>query len=254
MMKRRLFSILLALCMTLAMLPAAAFAKSVSFNGEIIIENNRWEFADDETVCYYIPTTNGNFRVNQPNSDSYLKVTKTGENEITITVHGNVNISVNKRDTIKSIKNLIITGAADGKNTLSLSTTTRGTAISVLGDLTVTGIALTATAGNGHALRANNITVSDATLDATNNSADSATIQATQGDGPLGNLTVSGASAITVPNKGISFVIFSGRLSKFWGLERNSFALSFNMLISPISPLKRSLSSLLTNTTKVFLR
>ena len=199
MMKRRLFSILLALCMTLAMLPAAAFAKSVSFNGEIIIENNRWEFADDETVCYYIPGKNGKFSVSQPNSGSFLKVTKTGENEIAITVHGNVNISVNKRDTIKSIKNLIITGAT-GKDTLSLSTTKDGTAISVLGDLTVTGIALTATAGNGHALRANNITVSDATLDATNNSADSATIQATQGDGPLGNLTVSGASAITVTN------------------------------------------------------
>ena len=199
-MKRRLFSILLALCMALAMLPTAAFAKSVSFNGEIIIENNRWEFADDETVCYYIPTTNGKFSVNQPNSDSYLKVTKTGENEITITVHGNVNISVNKRDTIKSIKNLIITGAT-GKDTLSLSTTTRGTAISVLGDLTVTGIALTATADNGPALRANNITVSDATLIATNNSADSAAIQAMQGDGPLGNLTVSGTSAITVTNK-----------------------------------------------------
>ena len=200
-MKRRLFSILFALCMTLAMLPAAAFAKSVSFNGEIIIENNRWEFADDETVGYYIPGKNGKFSVNQPNSGSFLKVTKTSENEITITVHGNVNISVNKRDTIKSIKNLIIAGAADGKNTLSLSTTTDGTAISVLGDLTVTGITLTATAGNGPALRANSITISNATLDATNNSADSAAIQATQGDGPLGNLTVSGTSAITVTNK-----------------------------------------------------
>ena len=82
-----------------------------------------------------------------------------------------------------------------------MSTTKGGTAISVLGDLTVTGITLTATAGNGHALRANNITVSDATLIATNNSADSAAIQATQGDGPLGNLTVSGTSAITVTNK-----------------------------------------------------
>ncbi len=206
-MKRRLFSILLALCMTLAMLPAAAFAKSVSFNGEIIIENNRWEFADDETVCYYIPGKNGKFSVNQPNSASFLKVTKTGENEITITVHGNVTlqgkeaISFKDANAIKSIKNLIITGATAGENSLSLSTTTRGTAISVLGDLTVTGITLTATAGNGHALRANNITVSDATLIATNNSAESAAIQATQGDGPLGNLTVSGTSAITVTNK-----------------------------------------------------
>ena len=205
-MKRRLFSILLALCMTLAMLPAAAFAKSVSFNGEIIIENNRWEFADDETVCYYIPGKNGKFSVNQPNSASFLKVTKTGENEITITVHGNVTlqgkeaISFKDANAIKSIKNLIITGATAGENSLSLSTTTRGTAISVLGDLTVTGITLTATAGNGHALRANNITVSDATLIATNNSAESAAIQATQGDGPLGNLTVSGTSAITVTN------------------------------------------------------
>ena len=205
-MKRRLFSILLALCMTLTMLPASAFAKSVSFNGEIIIENNRWEFADDETVCYYIPGKNGKFSVNQPNSGSFLKVTKTGENEITITVFGNVTLqgkkalSANDENAIKSIKNLIITGATAGENSLSLSTTTRGTAISVLGDLTVTGIALTVTAGNGHALRANNITISDATLIATNNSADSAAIQATQGDGPLGNLTVSGTSAITVTN------------------------------------------------------
>ena len=205
-MKRRLFSILLALCMTLAMLPAAAFAKSVSFNGEIIIENNRLEFADDETVCYYIPGKNGKFSVNQPNSGSFLKVTKTGENEITITVHGNVAlqgkaaISFKDANAIKSIKNLIITRATDGENSLSLSTTKDGTAITVLGDLTVTGIALTATAGNGRALQANNITVSDVTLIATNNSADSAVIQATQGDGPLGNLTVSGASAITVTN------------------------------------------------------
>ena len=200
-MKRRLFSILLVLCMTLAMLPAAAFAGESSHDSDITIKHSGWKFTGDETVCYYIPTTNGKFSVNQPNSDSYLKVTKTGENEITITVHGNVNISVNKRDTIKSIKNLIITGAADGKNTLSLSTTKDGTAISVLGDLTVTSIALTATAGNGSALRANNITVSDATLIATNNSADNTAIQATQGDGPLGNLTVSGTSAITVTNK-----------------------------------------------------
>ena len=205
-MKRRLFCILLALCMALAMLPAAAFAKSVSFNGEIIIENNRWEFADDETVCYYIPGKNGKFSVNQPNSGSFLKVTKTGENEITITVFGNVTLqgkkalSANDENAIKSIKNLIITGAT-GKDTLSLSTTKGGTAISVLGDLTVTGIALTATAGNGPALRANNITISNATLDVTNNSANNAAIQATQGDGPLGNLTVSGTSAITVTNK-----------------------------------------------------
>ena len=199
-MKRRLFSILLALCMTLTMLPASAFAGESSYDSDITIKHSGWTFKSDKEVGYYIPTTNGKFSVNQPNSDSYLKVAKTGENEITITVHGNVNISVNKRDTIKSIKNLIITGAADGKNTLSLSTTTDGTAISVLGDLTVTGITLTVTAGNGPALRANNITVSDATLIATNNSADNTAIQATQGDGPLGNLTVSGTSAITVTN------------------------------------------------------
>ena len=205
-MKRRLFSILLALCMTLAMLPAAAFAKPVSFNGEIIIENLGWLFLNNDEVGYYIPGRNRTFSVKHPNSGPYLKVTKTGENEITITVHGNVTlqgkeaISFKDANAIKSIKNLIITGAA-GKDTLSLSTTTRGTAISVLGDLTVTGIALTATADNGPALRANNITVSDTTLIATNNSADSAAIQATQGDGPLGNLTVSGTSAITVTNK-----------------------------------------------------
>ena len=205
-MKRRLFSILLALCMTLAMLPAAAFAKSVSFNGEIIIENFGWLFLNNDEVGYYIPGKSERFRSIPPDAGPYLKVTKTGENEITITVHGNVTlqgkeaISFKDANAIKSVKNLIITGATAGENSLSLSTTTRGTAISVLGDLTVTGIALTATAGNGHALRANNITVSDATLIATNNSADNAAIQATQGDGPLGNLTVSGASAITITN------------------------------------------------------
>ena len=205
MMKRRLFSILLVLCMALAMLSTAAFAKPVSFNGEIIIENLGWLFLNNDEVGYYIPGKNGKFSVNQPNSDSYLKVTKTGENEITITVFGNVTlqgkeaISFKDANAIKSIKNLIITGAT-GKDTLSLSTTKGGTAITVLGDLTVTGIALTVTAGNGPALRANNITISNATLDVTNNSADSAAIQATQGDGPLGNLTVSGTSAITVTN------------------------------------------------------
>ena len=205
-MKRRLFSILLALCMTLAMLPAAAFAKSVSYNGEIIIENFGWLFLNNDEVGYYIPGKSERFRSIPPDAGPYLKVTKTGENEITITVFGNVTlqgkeaISFKDANAIKSIKNLIITGATDGKNSLSLSTTTRGKAISVLGDLTVTGITLTVTAGNGHALRANNITVSDATLIATNNSADSAAIQATQGDGPLGNLTVSGASAITITN------------------------------------------------------
>ena len=206
-MKRRLFSILLALCMTLAMLPTAAFAKSASYNGEIIIENFGWLFLNNDEVGYYIPGKSERFRSIPPDAGPYLKVTKTGENEITITVFGNVTlqgkeaISFKDANAIKSIKNLIITGATDGKNTLSLSTTTRGTAISVLGDLTITGIALTATAGNGHALRANSITISNATLDATNNSADSAAIQATQGDGPLGNLTVSGTSAITVTNK-----------------------------------------------------
>ena len=204
-MKRRLFSLLLVLCMTLTMLPASAFAKSDSYNGEIIIENLGWLFLNNDEVGYYIPGKSGKFSVNQPNSGSFLKVAKTGENEITITVHGNVTLqgkkalSANDENAIKSIKNLIITGAT-GKDTLSLSTTKDGTAISVLGDLTVTGIALTATADNGPALRANSITISGATLDATNNSADSAAIQATQGDGPLGNLTVSGASAITVTN------------------------------------------------------
>ena len=205
-MKRRLFSILLALCMTLAMLPAAAFAKSASYNGEIIIENLGWLFLNNDEVGYYIPGKSERFRSIPPDAGPYLKVTKTGENEITITVFGNVTlqgkeaISFKDANAIKSKKNLIIAGAT-GKDTLSLSTTMLGTAISVLGDLTVTGITLTATADNGHALQANNITVSDATLDATNNSADSAAIQATQGDGPLGNLTVSGASVITVTNK-----------------------------------------------------
>ena len=205
-MKRRLFSILLVLCMTLTMLPASAFAKSASYNGEIIIENFGWLFLNNDEVGYYIPGKSERFRSIPPDSGPYLKVTKTGENEITITVFGNVTlqgkeaISFKDANAIKSVKNLIITGAT-GKDTLSLSTTKDGTAITVLGDLTVTGITLTATAGNGPALRANNITVSDATLIATNNSADSAAIQATQGDGPLGNLTVSGASAIAVTNK-----------------------------------------------------
>ena len=125
-MKRRLFSILLVLCMTLAMLPAAAFAKSVSYNGEIIIENFGWLFLNNDEVGYYIPGKSERFRSIPPDAGPYLKVTKTGENEITITVFGNVTlqgkeaISFKDANAIKSIKNLIITGAADGKNTLSL--------------------------------------------------------------------------------------------------------------------------------------
>ena len=95
-MKKRLFSILLALCMTLAMLPAAAFAKSVSYNGEIIIENLGWLFLNNDEVGYYIPGRNRTFSVKHPNSGPYLKVTKTGENEITITVFGNVTLQGKK--------------------------------------------------------------------------------------------------------------------------------------------------------------
>ena len=205
-MKRRLFSLLLVLCMTLTMLPTAAFAGESSYDSDITIKHSVWTFKSDKEVGYYIPTTNGKFSVNQPNSGPFLRVTKTGENEITITVFGNVTLqgkkalSANDENAIKSIKNLIITGAT-GKDTLSLSTTTRGMAISVLGDLTVTGIALTATADNGHALQAGNITLSDATIIATNNSADSAAVQVMQGDDSLGNLTISGASTITATNK-----------------------------------------------------
>ena len=42
-MKRRLFSILLALCMTLAMFPAAAFAGESSYDSDITIKHSGWK-------------------------------------------------------------------------------------------------------------------------------------------------------------------------------------------------------------------
>ena len=59
-MKRRLFSILLALCMALAMLPTAAFAGESSYDSDITIKHSVWTFKSDKEVGYYIPTTNVN--------------------------------------------------------------------------------------------------------------------------------------------------------------------------------------------------
>ena len=67
-MKKRLFSILLILCMALTMLPVTALAGVVSEAGDISIKNLRWKFENDGEVVYYISDGNGEFTQTQPES------------------------------------------------------------------------------------------------------------------------------------------------------------------------------------------
>ena len=160
-MKKRLMSILLTLCMLITMLPTTAWAADqegpVTVNGDISIEGKGWNFKKDGSPykpVYY--NFQGNFieDLEKWGSNPYLELTREG-NTITVTVHGNVSLSTEK-DTSKNDQgkecigvnksfssyelNLIITGAADGNNTLSLTSKGFGyTLSSYQGDVTFTG-------------------------------------------------------------------------------------------------------------------
>ena len=154
-MKKRLFSILLVLCMALTMLPVTALAGVVSEAGDISIKNLRWKFENDGEVVYYISDGNGEFTQTQPESGSYLKLTK-NDKEITATVVGDVEITAHgiSCDTVWTYNSLLING--NGSLIVKYKEKKSGqnyTAIEAY-SLTVDGISLTAEASMGYAIYA----------------------------------------------------------------------------------------------------
>ena len=154
-MKKRLFSILLVLCMALTMLPVTALAGEVSEAGDISIKNLRWKFENDGEIVYYISDGDGKFTQTQPESGSYLKLTKNNK-IITATVVGDVEITANgiSCDTVWTYNSLLINGS--GKLIVKYQEKESGqnyTAIEAY-SLTVDGISLTAEASMGYAIYA----------------------------------------------------------------------------------------------------
>ena len=154
-MKKRLFSILLVLCMALTMLPVTALAEVVSEAGDISIKNLRWKFENDGEIVYYISDGDGEFTQTQPESGSYLKLTKNNK-IITATVFGDVEITAHgiSCDTVWTYNSLLINGS--GKLIVKYQEKESGqnyTAIEAY-SLTVDGISLTAEASMGYAIYA----------------------------------------------------------------------------------------------------
>ena len=154
-MKKRLFSILLVLCMALTMLPVTALAGVVSEAGDISIKNLRWKFENDGEIVYYTSDGDGEFTQTQPESGSYLKLTKNNK-IITATVFGDVEITANgiSCDTVWTYNSLLINGS--GKLIVKYQEKESGqnyTAIEAY-SLTVDGISLTAEASMGYAIYA----------------------------------------------------------------------------------------------------
>ena len=154
-MKKRLFSILLVLCMALTMLPVTALAEVVSEAEDISIKNLRWKFENDGEIVYYISDGDGKFTQTQPESGSYLKLTK-NEKKITATVVGDVEITAYgiSCDTVWTDNSLLINGS--GKLIVKYQEKESGqnyTAIEA-DSLTVDGISLTTEASMGYAIYA----------------------------------------------------------------------------------------------------
>ena len=154
-MKKRLFSILLVLCMALTMLPVTALAGVVSTAGDISIKNLRWKFENDGEIVYYISDGDGKFTQTQPESGSYLKLTKNNK-IITATVVGDVEITAYgiSCDTVWTYNSLLINGS--GSLIVKYQEKESGqnyTAIEAY-SLTVDGISLTAEASMGYAIYA----------------------------------------------------------------------------------------------------
>ena len=161
-MKKRLLSALLALALVFVLLPTTALAEVVSnyFDCDISILGNYWKFKKDSNNEYlpvYYKSEASSFEDGTvAPENNYLEIRKTGEKEITITVHGDVNITATgiSIDTIAANKSVIING--DGHLTVKYTWTKSGqnhSAIAV-STLTVEGVALSAEASMGPALSA----------------------------------------------------------------------------------------------------
>ena len=156
-MKKCLFSILLVLCMALTMLPVTALAGVVSEAGDISIKNLRWKFENDGEVVYYISDGDGVFTQTQPESGSYLKLTK-NDKEITATVVGNVEITAHgiSCDTVWTDNSLLINGSGSLIVSYKMKEPTQNYNAIQVYSLTVDGISLTAEASMGYAIYAFN--------------------------------------------------------------------------------------------------
>lgn len=150
-MKKRLLSALLALALVFVLLPTTALAETPAQNADIYIAGTGWNFEKDgstyQTVYYQIQSGTGVFLKEFGNefgkvwtTDPYLEITRV-ENDVTITVHGKMEISSNE-SCIQSVKsysnaiNLIITGTKN--DTLTLTNSSIGDAIySHNGDVTI---------------------------------------------------------------------------------------------------------------------
>ena len=163
-MKKRLFSILLVLCMALTMLPITALAEVVSSGTyDIAINGIKWKFEENDSGEYIPVYYYANYTFNTDEgygfrTDDNLKLTKVG-NTVTISFrrgtsnsfHSNpVDFTINSGENNKSTpciemgngNNLVITG--EGSNgTLYLTHDTpngSGAALSSeVGDITITG-------------------------------------------------------------------------------------------------------------------
>lgn len=159
-MKKRLLSALLALALVFVLLPTTALAKVVSdyFDCDISILGNYWKFEKDSNNEYlpvYYKSEASSFEDSTvAPENNYLEIRKTGEKEITITVHGDVNITATGIyiDTIAASKSVIING--DGHLTVKYTWTKSGQNYSAIdvSTLTVEGVALSAEASMGPAL------------------------------------------------------------------------------------------------------
>ena len=154
-MKKRLFSILLVLCMALTMLPVTALAGVVSEAEDISIKNLRWKFENDGEIVYYISDGDGVFTQTQPESGSYLKLTK-NDKEITATVVGNVEITAHgiSCDTVWTDNSLLINGSGSLIVSYKMKEPTQNYNAIQVYSLTVDGISLTAEASMGYAIYA----------------------------------------------------------------------------------------------------
>lgn len=196
-MKKRLLSALLALALVFVLLPTTALAEETTYSdSEITISGKYWNFGNKGTSGEYAPVyfrSNGTtFEESEPTGSNYLEIRKTSANEITIKVHGTVDLTEDKNSTNSCIsvnsagmnkRNLIITGAAKG-STLNLTCKNNSHPLySYEGSITING-GVTVNATSQYSNNNNNVSVYG--------------IQVSDGH----NLTISGANTkVNVANK-----------------------------------------------------
>ena len=157
-MKKRLFSILLVLCMALTMLPVTALAESDDPNNialkyalrngknvDVVIAAGTEKELKAGQPYYFSVARNGSASLTDTvdGKASYLKIEKTVDNEYVITVVGTVNLNskdcaIEVSDEWASSKNLTITG--DSRASLSITRSDYAFALSSSGsNVTITG-------------------------------------------------------------------------------------------------------------------